>query len=163
MVLIVISGFRVVIVTVVVNSGPGVVKVPSVVNSGPVGFDVAGVFPGVVDVVVDVVESDVVVSSGFSVVIVLGVVVDSGVRVVDVVVGVVCPVDTVNSGFNVVSIAVVVSSGPGVLKVLAVVNSGLVGFDVTSVVSEVCAYDVGGVAVVSAGFNVVIVLGEVTP
>ena len=163
MVLIVISGFRVVIVTVVVNSGPGVVKVPSVVNSGPVGFDVAGVFPGVVDVVVDVVESDVVVSSGFSVVIVLGVVVDSGVRVVDVVVGVVCPVDTVNSGFNVVSIAVVVSSGPGVLKVLAVVNSGLVGFDVTSVVSEVCADDVGGVAVVSAGFNVVIVLGEVTP
>lgn len=162
MVLVVISGFRVVIVTVVVNSGPGVVKVPSVVNSGPVGFDVAGVFPGVVEAC-DVVESDVVVSSGFSVVIVLEVVVDSGVRVVDVVVGVVCPVDTVNSGFNVVSIAVVVSSGPGVLKVLAVVNSGLVGFDVTNVVSEVCADDVGGVAVVSAGFNVVIVLGEVTP
>lgn len=158
MVLIVISGFRVVIVTVVVNSGPGVVKVPSVVNSGPVGFDVAGVFPGVVEAC-DVVESDVVVSSGFSVVIVLGVVVDSGVRVVDVVVGVVCPVDTV----NVVSIAVVVSSGPWVLKVLAVVSSGLVGFDVTSVVSEVCTDVVGGVAVVSAGFNVVIVLGEVTP
>lgn len=151
--LVVISGFRVVFVTVVVNSGPGVVKVPSVVNSGPVGFDVAGVFPGVVEAC-DVVESDVVVSSGFSVVIVLGVVVDSGVRVVDVVVGVVCPVDTVNPGF---------SSGPGVLEVLAVVNSGLVGFDVTSVVSEVCADVVGGVAVVSAGFNVVIVLGEVTP
>ena len=160
MVLIVISGFRVVIVTVVVNSGPGVVKVPSVVNSVPVGFDVAGVFPGVVEAC-DVVESDVVVSSGFSVVIVLGVVVDSGVGVVDVVVGVVCPVDTVNSGFNVVSIAVV--AGPWVLKVLAVVSSGLVGFDVTSVVSEVCTDVVGGVAVVSAGFNVVIVLGEVTP
>ena len=97
-------------------------------------------------------------------------VVTSGASVVAVVVvGVVCPVVAVNSGFSVVFVAIVVrpGPGPGVVKVLTVVNSGPVGFVVAGVVCSSGCTVVGDVEdvpleitvvdLVNSGFEVVVV------
>lgn len=96
-------------------------------------------------------------------------VVTSGASVVAVVVvGVVCPVVAVNSGFSVVFVAIVVTpAGPAVVKVLAVVNSGPVGFVVAGVVCSSGCTVVGDVEdvpleitvvdLVNSGFEAVVV------